>query len=126
MADNDKSGEKGSGKRATRPRPEGGVRSPRPPKTPRVKGDNGATGPARAKKPAVPATEEQAQKAKDWWSRLRRYLKSVRSEFGRITWPGRNELRSATIVVIATLVVVTFYLYVVDKLMGLFFTRLGG
>jgi len=57
---------------------------------------------------------------------FKKYLKAVKAEFLRITWPTRQELRAATIVVIVTLVVVTFYLYVVDVIINQIFMKLGG
>lgn len=53
-----------------------------------------------------------------------RYLRSVKAEFLRVTWPTRKELKVATMVVVATLVVLTFYLYVVNVIFTAIFSRL--
>jgi preprotein translocase subunit SecE len=55
---------------------------------------------------------------------LVKYLKAVRSEVKRISWPSSQELKASTIVVIVTLVVVTFYLYVVDTVFARIFEKL--
>jgi preprotein translocase subunit SecE len=55
---------------------------------------------------------------------LVKYLKAVRSEVKRITWPSAQELKASTIVVIVTLVVVTFYLWMVDTIFARIFEKL--
>lgn len=125
MADKEKPSEKGTGKRASRVRSaEAGTRPPRPPKGPKVKGQGG-NGAARPESKAAPVASEQVVRARGWMERFRKYLKAVQSEFKRITWPTKQELRAATIVVVATLIVVTFYLWVVDNVIGIVFQRLG-
>lgn len=54
------------------------------------------------------------QKIKKWFKNIVDYLKAVKNEAKRITWPTKKELQTATIVVIITLIVVTTYMYVVD------------
>ena len=56
---------------------------------------------------------------------LVKYLKSVRSEVKRISWPSSQELKASTIVVIITLVIMTTYLYIVDSGLAVIFTRLS-
>lgn len=51
------------------------------------------------------------------YDRTVRYLKSVRTEMGRISWPSMKDLRAATIVVVVTLVIVAAYMGVVDQLL---------
>ena len=55
---------------------------------------------------------------------LKKYLKAVKAEFHRVTWPTRQELRAATIVVIVILIVVTFYLFVVNSVLNTVFEKL--
>lgn len=125
MAEKDKPGEKAGVKRS---RPVEGGR-PKAPKAPKVKVKQGSNGAPveRARKGAAPTPEAPAAavKAKGWLDSFKRYLKSVRAEFARITWPTRQELRAATIVVIATLVVVTLYLYAVDQIMARIFGQVA-
>jgi preprotein translocase subunit SecE len=54
---------------------------------------------------------------------LVKYLKAVKSEVKRITWPSSQELKASTIVVIITLGIVTGYLYVVDTVLGQLFKK---
>ncbi|MDQ7821965.1 MAG: preprotein translocase subunit SecE [Candidatus Eremiobacteraeota bacterium] len=54
---------------------------------------------------------------------LVKYLKAVRSEVKRISWPSPQELKASTIVVLVTLAVVTAYLSLVDNLLAAFFKR---
>jgi preprotein translocase subunit SecE len=53
-----------------------------------------------------------------------KYLKTVRSEVKRISWPSPQELKTSTIVVIVTLVLVTGYLYIVDVLLAAIFQKI--
>jgi len=122
MAEKDKPEKAGAKRTRT------GVRPPKPPKAPKVKqGGNGAPAERPAekrieRKPAAPV--EQPSKARSKMERLRTYLKAVRAEVAPITWPTKQELRAATIVVIATLVVVTLYLYAVDQIMARVFQQI--
>jgi len=68
-----------------------------------------------AKGSAVPAPAPGAMgQANTWWANFVRYLKSVRSEMKRITWPGKDQLRAYTIVVLLTLIFVTLFLFICD------------
>jgi len=44
-----------------------------------------------------------------------KYLKSVKSEMKRVTWPSKEDLRSSTILVTLSLVVVSLFVYIVDQ-----------
>lgn len=46
-----------------------------------------------------------------------RFLKSVRAEMKRVTWPGMKEVRAATIVVVMTLVLIAGFMGIVDWLL---------
>lgn len=56
-----------------------------------------------------------------WAMAIKNFLKSVRSEMGRVTWPSWKELRLSTVVVIVTLLLVSMYMGVVDWLLSLVF-----
>lgn len=60
-------------------------------------------------------------KIKLWTDSVKRFLKSVRSEMDRVTWPSWKELRTSTIVVVITLLLVSFYMGIVDWTLSLFF-----
>jgi len=48
--------------------------------------------------------------------RLGTFLKEVRSELAKITWPTRPELREATVVVIVTVIIITIFIGAVDQI----------
>jgi len=71
-----------------------------------------------------PSQPPSKSETRGWWAEFMRYLRSVKAEFLRVTWPTRKELKVATMVVVATLVVLTFYLYVVNVIFTAIFSRL--
>jgi len=52
-----------------------------------------------------------------WTEQAREFLKDVRSESAKVSWPTRQELRDSTLVVIATVVIVTVFVGVVDRIL---------
>ena len=50
----------------------------------------------------------------DRFKRLKQFLVEVWSELKKTTWPGRTEVYGTTLVVIATVLMCAFYLWVVD------------
>jgi len=52
-----------------------------------------------------------------WMNQVREFVKDVRVESTKISWPTRNELRDSTLVVIATVVIVTVFVGVVDRIL---------
>jgi preprotein translocase subunit SecE len=54
-----------------------------------------------------------AQKTK-WYKRITPFLKEVRAEVKKVTWPSRNEVYSTTIVVILATFFFGFYLFFMD------------
>ncbi len=50
--------------------------------------------------------------------RLTNYLKGVRAEVSRVTWPTRNEVISLTALILLLTVVVTIYIWGVDGVIG--------
>ena len=49
-----------------------------------------------------------------WYKKLGNFLKDVRAELKKVTWPSKNEVTSTTIVVIAATVFFGFYLFFMD------------
>jgi preprotein translocase subunit SecE len=49
-----------------------------------------------------------------WYKRFGNFLKDVRSELKKVTWPSRSEVTSTTVVVIAATVFFGFYLFFMD------------
>ena len=56
--------------------------------------------------------------------RWKTFLREVRGEINKVTWPKRKEVRGTTIVVLITCVVFGIYLWFVDIVMGRLLTWL--
>ena len=54
-----------------------------------------------------------------WTSQVREFVKDVRVEVTKVSWPTRNELRDSTVVVIATVVIVAAFVGIVDRVLGM-------
>ncbi|MBI2081648.1 MAG: preprotein translocase subunit SecE [candidate division NC10 bacterium] len=48
------------------------------------------------------------------WERVVRYLREVRTEMDKVTWPQKKEIIGSTVVVIISVFLVSFFLGVVD------------
>jgi preprotein translocase subunit SecE len=57
------------------------------------------------------------------FERLKKFLKEVRIELGKVTWPTASELRGSTGVVIATVLIFTVFIglvnYGLERIVGL-------
>jgi preprotein translocase subunit SecE len=57
--------------------------------------------------------------------KLRSFLREVRVEMEKVTWPGRQEVRAATLVIIALVLLLAAFIggvdFVVSRVLGLFF-----
>jgi preprotein translocase subunit SecE len=53
-------------------------------------------------------------KKEKWYRRFASFLKEVRAELRKVTWPSRNEVYSTTLVVIFATVFFGFYLFFMD------------
>ena len=74
---------------------------------------------AKAEKPSGGAVEPSGVAGAIGWlpgkyRELRAFLTEVRAELKKVTWPGRAEVYSTTIVVMATTVFFGFYLWGLD------------
>ena len=58
--------------------------------------------------------------------RLREFIKDVRVEFWKVSWPSRTELRDSTVVVIVTVIIVSAFIGIVDRVLAFGITRLFG
>jgi len=59
-----------------------------------------------------------------WYKRLGNFLKEVRSELKKVTWPSRSEVYSTTIVVIAATIFFGFYLFIMDVIFSWLITKI--
>jgi preprotein translocase subunit SecE len=50
--------------------------------------------------------------------RFNGFLKEVRVEFHKITWPTRGELWESTMVVLVTVAIISMFIFVVDQVVG--------
>ncbi len=50
--------------------------------------------------------------------RLVQFLKEVRGEVTKVTWPGGNEVKGATWVVIVVCTFVAFVIWIIDKIIN--------
>ncbi|MFO7152726.1 MAG: preprotein translocase subunit SecE [Bacillota bacterium] len=46
-----------------------------------------------------------------------KFLKEVRSELKKVTWPSKNELVSSTIVVIISVALISGFIWIVDSIL---------
>ena len=57
--------------------------------------------------------------------KLRNFLREVRVELEKVTWPGRKEVQAATLVIIALVILLAVFIgavdFVVSRVLGLFF-----
>jgi preprotein translocase subunit SecE len=57
--------------------------------------------------------------------KLRNFLREVRVEMEKVTWPGRKEVQAATLVIIALVLLLAVFIgavdFVVSRALGLFF-----
>lgn len=53
-------------------------------------------------------------KKERWYKRLISFLKEVRAEVRKVTWPSKQEVYSTTIIVIIATFFFGFYLYFID------------
>ena len=55
----------------------------------------------------------------DMFVRFTQYLRETAMEMKRVSWPGVSELKESTIVVLVTVVIITIFLFAVDKVLDL-------
>jgi preprotein translocase subunit SecE len=61
--------------------------------------------------------EQDEQKSGSVIDRAKEFVKDVRVESTKVSWPTRIELRDSTIVVIMTVLLVSAFLFVVDRVL---------
>jgi preprotein translocase subunit SecE len=58
-----------------------------------------------------------------WYKRFRNFLKEVRVEVKKVTWPSKNEVYSTTIIVLLATFFFGFYLYFMDVILSWLLAR---
>ncbi|MCX7974618.1 MAG: preprotein translocase subunit SecE [Candidatus Aminicenantes bacterium] len=59
-----------------------------------------------------------------WWKRFINYLRDVRNEAKKVTWPSRREVANTTFVVIMAVIFFGFYLFLWDVLFSWILARI--
>jgi len=59
-------------------------------------------------------------KIRQWYEKIISFLKDVRVEMKKVTWPSRDELVSYTVVVIVVVFIISVYIGIIDKVFGSF------
>ena len=54
------------------------------------------------------------EKIKEFWQRAKQFFREVRVELKKVTWPSRKETIASTSVVLITVILVAFFLGIVD------------
>ena len=62
------------------------------------------------------AGEEEANDM-SWVTQSREFLKEVQVESTKVSWPSRTELRDSTVVVIVTVLIVSLFIGIVDRVL---------
>ena len=61
----------------------------------------------------------------DMFEKLRTFLREVRVELEKVTWPGRQEVQAATLVIIVLVILLAAFIgavdFIVNRVLGLFF-----
>ena len=52
------------------------------------------------------------------FNRTRDYLKDVRAEFDKVSWPNWEELKGQTIVVLVVSLILSIFIYAVDQVLN--------
>jgi len=66
------------------------------------------------------------EKIKEWFERAKQFYLDVRSEMKKVSWPGRQEVISTTLVVIVAVLFFGIYLGVVDAALATGVSKLFG
>ncbi len=59
-------------------------------------------------------------KIRKWYEKVRTFLKEVKIEMKKVTWPNRDDLTTYTVVVLIVVLIMAVYIGIVDRVMGLF------
>jgi preprotein translocase SecE subunit len=74
--------------------------------------------------PSPLRTKNQPPRSFSWrkpWEEMVKFLKGVRYEFNKITWPTRQELQYNSAVVVMITVFISLYMWGVDKILDWLF-----
>jgi len=69
---------------------------------------------------------DNMEKEKNILKRMKAYLRDVRGEMKKVTWPSKNDLIKTTVAVIIISLFFGIYLFGVDFVFARIFQRIGG
>ena len=73
-----------------------------------------------------PARRERAERGGDgFFDRAGKFVRDVRSELGRTTWPTAVQVRNTTIITIAAVAFFATYLFAIDRLFTFLLDQVG-
>ena len=81
---------------------------------------------AKSVKASGQTTGKAVPNALGWPARLSAYIEELKHEMRLVTWPSREQVRSTTVVVIATVFFFGVYFGVVDYILAIGQTKLYG
>jgi preprotein translocase subunit SecE len=59
-------------------------------------------------------------KLRNLFEKIRTFLKEVKIEMKKVTWPSREDLTNYTTVVLFVVLIMSIFIGIVDKIMGIF------
>ncbi len=59
-------------------------------------------------------------------ARFRGFLREVRGEARKVTWPTREQLKDSTIVVLVTVLIISSLIAIIDRIIGVLVSALMG
>jgi len=68
--------------------------------------------------------ERASTREPNFFERTAQFIRDVRAELRRVTWPTPNEVKNITIITLITVIFFAIYLFVVDQLFTLLITQL--
>lgn len=81
---------------------------------------------AKSVKASAQTTGKPAADVASWPTRLSAYIEELKHEMRLVTWPSREQVRSTTVVVIATVFFFGVYFGIVDYVLAIGQTKLYG
>ena len=72
---------------------------------------------AKAKQGSQGGLMGTINRVKDWPDRFRAYVDGIKREMRLVTWPGWNQVRATTVVVLITVFVFALYFGIVDYIL---------
>ena len=67
-----------------------------------------------APRKAAPATRSEPGKIRGYWEKSVQFLREVRVELKKVTWPSRQQTMGSTVVVLILVMIISFFLGMAD------------